>query len=81
MPLTLIFKQHDLHPIQREGLSETVRNRVLLLLKNLRYLELCKEIIVKGCSAEEIEKKDEGMKDRGEKAFTTRRSLNRKISR
>lgn len=39
VPLTLIFKQHDLHPIQREGLSEAVRHRVLLLLENLGYLE------------------------------------------
>lgn len=33
--LTLVFKQKHLHPVQREGLPEAVRHRVLLLLENL----------------------------------------------
>lgn len=37
--LTLIFKQQDLHPVQREGLSEAVGHRVLLLLEDLSHLE------------------------------------------
>lgn len=47
MPLTLIFKQHDLHPVQREGLSEAVRHRVLLFLEDLSYLESHREIILR----------------------------------
>lgn len=47
MPLTLIFKQHDLHPIQRERLSEAVSHRVLLFLEYLGDLKSCKENILR----------------------------------
>lgn len=39
MPLTLVLKQHDLHSIQRERLSEAVSDRILFLLENLSNLE------------------------------------------
>ncbi len=80
MSLTLIFKQHDLHPIQRERLSEAVCHRVLLLLENLSNLKLCKEkILMVGMKRGEERKGGERTEE--ERAFTTRRSLNRKISR
>ena len=37
--LTLVVKHKDLHPIQREGLSEAVSYRVLFLLEDLRHLK------------------------------------------
>lgn len=43
MPLTLTFKQHDLHPIQRERLSEAVSHRVLLFLEDFGDLKSGKE--------------------------------------
>lgn len=37
--LTLVLKEKNLHSIEGKGLSETVRDRVLLLLKNLGHLK------------------------------------------
>lgn len=37
--LTLTLKQHHLHSVEREGLSEAVRHRVLLLLEDLGDLK------------------------------------------
>lgn len=47
MPLTLAFKQHDLHPVERERLSEAVSHRVLLFLENLGHLESREENILR----------------------------------
>lgn len=43
MPLTLTFKQQDLHPVQRERLSEAVSHGVLLFLENLGNLKSCED--------------------------------------
>lgn len=37
--LTLALKQHHLHSVERKGLSEAVRHRVLLLLEDLGDLK------------------------------------------
>lgn len=47
MPLTLTFKQHDLHPIQRERLSEAVSHRVLLFLEDFGDLKRQKENLLR----------------------------------
>lgn len=42
-PLTLIFKEQNLHAVKGEGLPEAVRHRVLLFLEDFSHLKKTKQ--------------------------------------